>query len=587
MYDGDTPPEGIPNDLLYLEKMVKFCDGDKCLYERPETNLICPFILFCRKKTFSNSSARKLADLFNDAFDGIAQLNIHGRYMAINDKYADLFKYERGHPTVLANRSWIKTSIDENSREHVLKEILSIRDMNRQMKEIEAVGIKSDGSKFPIRISITGIFHQKAGCESESFDSSLLGVYIFVKDLTKYRQAIERAKELDAKFSKVFDQSPIGTAILDLDLNCTQINNAFCNMLGYEKEEIIGNNLGFVTFPDDLHIGEKLKSQLLNGPEECVHLEKRYVHKFGYPFWVSGSASIVRGENDQVTCFVVHVKDISDEKDIAEGIEEYQETIYEELNKQVFNAINTFISGIGHEVKSALQVLDDTVSMFLDHTSGELDLSDADQKLQLDRANQSVNKIDYVLNNIMNFGGLSKFKISSSQDFLQSIALDTHCVSVNNLIVETIDLFKCTMDYKANPVTIKCEIDGDIHAVVSDGLLRQILLNLVSNSHKTTASRHDKNLSDAFVEVRAYVKSVLEYDYVVIEVEDNGRGIPEHMQNKLFTPFFKAYRDVVGSGLGLFFCKTASTNANISLELKSSTLGKTIFVVEFEKRLDE
>ena len=93
-------------------------------------------------------------------------------------------------------------------------------------------------------------------------------------------------------------------------------------------------------------------------------------------------------------------------------------------------------------------------------------------------------------------------------------------------------------------------------------VLSSILQNLIQNS-----IAYRKRDSYSFVNV-----SVVPHDKnIVIEVSDNGKGIPKEFQNKVFDMFFRADEVSKGSGLGLYIIKTAVEKMNGSIELKSTS----------------
>ena len=61
-----------------------------------------------------------------------------------------------------------------------------------------------------------------------------------VYDITRRIQAEKALKETEGRFRNIFAEVPIGMAIVDLEDHVLQVNKAFCEMLGYEEEELLG-----------------------------------------------------------------------------------------------------------------------------------------------------------------------------------------------------------------------------------------------------------------------------------------------------------------------------------------------------------
>jgi PAS domain S-box-containing protein len=413
----------------------------------------------------------------------------------------------------------------------------------------------------------------------------------------EFRKKAIEAIESEEKFETIFKRSPMATGLCGKYGELVKVNKAFADLLGYTEKELVTKNIFDLTYIEDREDAYNLFSKCISGETESYSMKKRYHHNFGYIIFVYVKVYAIKDANGVVSYLIGHIQDVNERERDLSVLDGFKDCIYEELNKNVFNSINTFISGICHEVRSALQVLEDTISILKDYVDGQAkyvgnkrDISE--EMIQLDLAEKAVNKIDLVLNNIDSFGGLNRFKNRNNNEFLQSIALDTKELDLGALIQETVDLFKCTMEFKEEPLEIKINVENEIRTIVSNGILRQIIMNLLSNSWKSVIAFHKDPLqSSQFnlpqINIRAKKEKIEGKNYITIEIEDNGRGIPHSLQENLFAPFFKAYRDLPGSGLGLFFCKTASANANMDLYLKSSEFGKTIFVIQFEDKIKE
>jgi two-component system nitrogen regulation sensor histidine kinase NtrY len=102
-----------------------------------------------------------------------------------------------------------------------------------------------------------------------------------------------------------------------------------------------------------------------------------------------------------------------------------------------------------------------------------------------------------------------------------------------------------------------------------DQLLRSFN-NLMKNAIEASANK-EKSL--------VYVKISTDTDYVFVEVEDNGKGIDEDLQEKIFVPNFTTKSS--GTGLGLAFVKQAIENAGGSIHFKSSAVSGTTFYLSF------
>ncbi|EMR03285.1 sensor histidine kinase [Cesiribacter andamanensis] len=100
--------------------------------------------------------------------------------------------------------------------------------------------------------------------------------------------------------------------------------------------------------------------------------------------------------------------------------------------------------------------------------------------------------------------------------------------------------------------------------------LRSIFANLLTNAMKYRSPER---------ECRVKISSWAEKDKVVLEVADNGIGMPKGYQNKVFKMFTRMHTHVDGSGVGLYIIKRIVDNANGQIEVESAEGRGTTFRV--------
>ncbi len=100
------------------------------------------------------------------------------------------------------------------------------------------------------------------------------------------------------------------------------------------------------------------------------------------------------------------------------------------------------------------------------------------------------------------------------------------------------------------------------------GSLNQVWINLINNA---IDSMNGKGILK--------ISSKLEDNFIIISFEDNGKGIPIEIHNKIFEPFFSTKKDGNGTGLGLYICKKIIEKINGSITFTSEP-NKTIFQVK-------
>ncbi|MEM1306696.1 MAG: PAS domain S-box protein [Pseudomonadota bacterium] len=111
--------------------------------------------------------------------------------------------------------------------------------------------------------------------------------------------------------ASVFSTSAIGCAILALDGRCLDANAALCDMLGYTREDVIGQSILTLTHEDDQRPSQALMVGLRSGNGDPVVLEKRYLHRDGRAILARLTAHAVFAPDGSASHFVSVMEDQS------------------------------------------------------------------------------------------------------------------------------------------------------------------------------------------------------------------------------------------------------------------------------------
>jgi len=120
-------------------------------------------------------------------------------------------------------------------------------------------------------------------------------------------------------------------------------------------------------------------------------------------------------------------------------------------------------------------------------------------------------------------------------------------------------------------VKFESTISEDLQINADESLLKQMLINLIKNSLEALGC-----ITDPFIRIKAFQP---EEGNPIIKIEDNGAGIPEDKQDKIFIPFYSTKEN--GSGIGLSLCRQIMQMHQGSISVKSEPGIKTIFMLIF------
>ena len=148
-------------------------------------------------------------------------------------------------------------------------------------------------------------------------------------------EARKQIEESEERFRILFESAPVGIALVDLDFRVKRANQAYCEILGYNEEELKALTLTDITHPEDLEENLILQRKLGRGEIPSYQMEKRYIRKDGNARWGILISSLVKNEKDEPLYFIGQFVDISDHKKGEEALRES-----EERYRILFNSAN-------------------------------------------------------------------------------------------------------------------------------------------------------------------------------------------------------------------------------------------------------
>jgi PAS domain S-box-containing protein len=137
---------------------------------------------------------------------------------------------------------------------------------------------------------------------------------VLAQDITERRQAEQARHESEQRFRLIFDNAPLGIAIVDYEGYCQESNAAFQQMLGYSATELRMVHINAFTHPEDI-ANERMYLDAINaGRRMSYAIEKRYIRKDGSVIWVRLQSSLARDAHSGLTFSFGIVEDITERK---------------------------------------------------------------------------------------------------------------------------------------------------------------------------------------------------------------------------------------------------------------------------------
>lgn len=169
---------------------------------------------------------------------------------------------------------------------------------------------------------------------------------------TERKQIEEKLRKSEEQFRGAFETSLAGMALHSMDGTYQQVNQTFCDFVGYSEPELLQMNWRDLTPADDVQRIEALNEQVTTGTLEKFVIEKLYICKGGNVVWARIASAQLRNEDGVPQYVLVQIYDISDKKRAEKEIEAQRDELAK-LNYQK----DRFFEIIAHDLKSPFNAL--------------------------------------------------------------------------------------------------------------------------------------------------------------------------------------------------------------------------------------
>ena len=212
------------------------------------------------------------------------------------------------------------------------------------------------------------------------------------------------------------------------------------------------------------------------------------------------------------------------------------------LNQKTAEELEFLVYSISHDLRSPVLSVKGLFSLIKDYEKLQ-----PEQISYLKMAEGSIDRLDLTIYDILDFADNANL---------------TYKAELFNIRVMVQEIFDDLRFLYKVPISFQIDIQGcdEVHA--DRKRIKTIIKNLASNAVKY--SRKDSD--DAFVKFTMFQN----HQSIEFEIADNGIGIPEEEQEKIFEMFYRYAPDTNGSGLGLFIVKEVLAKIGGTISLKSA-----------------
>jgi PAS domain S-box-containing protein len=250
---------------------------------------------------------------FDNAPMGMALVGADLRLLRVNKAICDALGYSEEE---LLNRSTIEISHPDDGAKDV--------ELARQLFRGEIPSYKTEKrfiskDKKIVWMDITALVVR--GRDGEVFYGLAL-----VENITDRKKAEDALKESERRYRAFFELTSVGAGQLDpVSERYISVNDAFCTLTGYSREELLGMRFSDITHPDDLERDKNKIRSLIRGDIPYFDCEKRYIRADGSIVWARVNVTMVRDDYGKPLYTVWIVQDINECMGTEEALRKSEE----------------------------------------------------------------------------------------------------------------------------------------------------------------------------------------------------------------------------------------------------------------------
>ncbi|MBT6046787.1 MAG: response regulator [Candidatus Scalindua sp.] len=336
-----------------------------------------------------------------------------------------------------------------------------------------------------------------------------------LKQVDDERKLVEAEKRL-LKLSHAIEQSPVIVEITDADANIEYVNPKFTQLTGYTREEAIGSNPRIMQSgktPPEIY--KELWDTISSGSEwkgEFCNKKKN-----GELYWEHASISPVVNSDGIITDYIAVKEDITKRKKIEKSL----------IQSEKLNAMGVMAAGIAHDFNNVLAIISGHAQLMEIGCNGNEGIING-----LRTICRAVKDGSETVRRMSEFTRMEK----STSKFVSVYMVDVVKEAIDFTMPKWKDLAH------ASGKTYTFDIEGliAVPAVLgSPSELREITINIINNAI-------DAMPGGGCVSFRTWEEG----NSVYISISDNGIGMKEEVQAKIFDLFYTT-KGMEGSGLGM------------------------------------
>ncbi|MFP4687539.1 MAG: ATP-binding protein, partial [bacterium] len=354
--------------------------------------------------------------------------------------------------------------------------------------------------------------------------------------------------------------------VTDRNGEIKKINEATIELLGYEKEQLLGEHIFKIFAPGE----EEAVMEIFTGLQKEIHktgeirnVQLDYQTASGELIPMSFNASTIKDPEGKVTGVVAGAKDISDLKEAQRKLSRAEKLA----------AIGEMAAGIMHEInnpnsfiKGNIEFIEKIVKKLLDAVKegsrpDELEWMEEEVFEAVQGLKQGSKRISEIVNNVKLFS-----RRETEENYYERFDL-------HKIFRQVIKQYFKVYGAREFEFVVENSVDEgeEVGVYGSAGEIEQVLSNLIDNAIDAVDERETPG--------KIIISLEKSCGRAIVSVADNGPEIPEDIQDKIFDPFFTTKKPGKGTGLGLSISSAIIEHMGGEMQLESGPKKGAEFII--------
>lgn len=388
---------------------------------------------------------------------------------------------------------------------------------------------------------LTNELEQRVGARTRQLDSANKELIVKIKEIEKKEQSLRESEE---RYRTVMEANPDPIVVYDAQMNVVFLNPAFTRVFGWTFEDVAGKRLDFVPPENKTDIDHVLEEVSLNG--YCFGFESKRQTKDQTIIDVSISAAAYKNQKGDALGIIVNLRDITQLRQAQNMM----------IQNEKMVSVGGLAAGMAHEINNPLAGILQTMQVVGNRLFGDLPANETCAKecgISLKDLKAYLTKRDVfkLIQNIMTSGKKAAKIVEDMLSFSHKESSKFTQVGVHTLIDDA--LFLAHHDYflKKECPFGQIEIRKDYNLTLPvlkcvPGQIRQVVFNIIKNAAQAMGTLEKKQIQPAID-----IRTKLEDQSVIIEIQDTGPGMEKDVLDRIFEPFYTTKKVWGGTGLGL------------------------------------